>query len=107
MNIIDLYAMTDDQRLELFLQQWHITFGNQWITSSELVAASISPLFWHPFLGTDEHAKLALRLGKLLRKNANQQVGQYRILQSRDRRLKIWNWAVCKIDQSQVEGKLS
>ena len=98
MNTTDLYAMTDDQRLELFLQQWHIALGNQWITSSELVAAYTSPLFWHPFLGTDKPTKLTIRLGILLRKKANQQVGQYRILQSRDRRLKIWMWSLKKVD---------
>ena len=99
MNTTDLYVMTDEQRLELFLQQWYAAFGNQWLTSSELVAACTSPPFWHPFLGTDEPAKLTIRLGILLRKKANQQIGQYRILQSRDRHRKIFMWSVNRIDQ--------
>ena len=106
MNTADLYAMTDAQRLELFLQQWHIAFGDHWTTSSELIAACISPSFWHPFLGTDEPAKLTIRLGILLREKANQQVGPYRILQSRDRHKKIWMWSLKKVDQSPVEEVL-
>lgn len=99
MNTADLYAMTDDQRLQLFLRQWHTAFGKQWLTSSELVAECTSPHFWHPFLGTEEPAKLAMRLGRLLGIRVNQQIGQYRILQLRDRRLKIWMWSIERIDQ--------
>jgi len=106
MNTVDLYAMTDDQHLEFFLQQWHVAFGNRWIASNELVAACTFPNFWRPFLGTDEPTKLTIRLGRLLGKKTNQQIGQYRILQSRDRRLKIWVWAVQKIDQASVEEVL-
>lgn len=101
MNTADLYAMTDDQRLNLLLEQWYTAFGNKWLTSSELIAACTSPLFWHLFLGADEPAKLTIRLGKLLQKSANQQIGLYRIIRSRNRHLKIWTWATERIDQPQ------